>query len=63
VTLVRKAAYEIRISVFFKSFRVKKINERVVTRNKLTNNFTGLITTGLGPDVASRLPVGPHYSK
>jgi hypothetical protein len=27
-------------------------NELVVTRNKLINNFAGLVTSGLGPDVA-----------
>jgi hypothetical protein len=36
-------------SRFFKAFGVKKINER---GNKLTNNFSGLVTSNLGPDVA-----------
>jgi hypothetical protein len=42
---------------FFKSFAVKKINELAATSNKLTNNFAGLVTNGLGPDVARELPV------
>jgi hypothetical protein len=33
VALVRKAADEIRIAIFFKSFGVKKVNE-LVTSNK-----------------------------
>jgi hypothetical protein len=44
---------------FFKSFGAKKINELVVTSNKL-NNFAGLVTSGLESDVARGLPVGPH---
>jgi hypothetical protein len=61
VALVRKAADEIRITIFFKSFAVRKINELAVTSNKLTNNFAGLITSGLGPDVARGPPVGPRW--
>jgi hypothetical protein len=57
VALVRKAADEIRITIFLKSFGVWKINELVVTSNKLTNNFDGLVTSGLGPDMARGLPV------
>lgn len=38
-------------SLFFKSFRVKKINETVVTNNKLMHNFTDLVTSGPGPHV------------
>jgi hypothetical protein len=55
MVLTRKAADEIRLTIFFKSFRVKKINELVTTRKKLTNNFEGLITGGLEP-VAIRGP-------
>jgi hypothetical protein len=51
VALVRKAADEIIITNFFKSFGVKPINELAVTTDKL-NNFMGLITSSLGPDVA-----------
>jgi hypothetical protein len=61
VAVVRKAADEIRITTFFKSFGTKKINERILTSNKLTNNFTGLVTSGLGPDVAGGPPVGPRW--
>jgi hypothetical protein len=57
VALVQKAADEIRITISFKSFGVKKINELVVTSNKLTNNFASLVTNGLGPDVARGPPV------
>jgi hypothetical protein len=35
----------------------------LVTRYKLTNNFAGLVTSGLGPDVASAHPVTPFYCK
>jgi hypothetical protein len=52
VALFRKATDEIRITVFFISLRTKKINELVITSNKLTNNFAGLVTSSLGPDVA-----------
>jgi hypothetical protein len=45
---------------FFKFLGVKKLNEPVVTGNKLKHNFAGLITSGLGPNVARRPPVGPH---
>jgi hypothetical protein len=49
VALVRKAADEIIIEIFFfKFFGVLKINELVVTSNKLTNNFADLFTSGLG---------------
>jgi hypothetical protein len=51
VALVRIAADEIRLNIFT-SFGVKKINKLVVTRNKLTNNFVGLVTSGLEPNVA-----------
>jgi hypothetical protein len=37
VALVRKAADEIKITIFFKSLGVKKINELVVPTNKLKN--------------------------
>jgi hypothetical protein len=64
VALVGAAADEIRITnCFFRSFRVKKVNELVVSNNKLTNNFMVLVTTGLGLDVACRPPVGPHWIK
>jgi hypothetical protein len=58
VALVRKAAYEIRIT-FSRFFGENKINELVVTSNKLTNNFTSLVTSSLGLDVALGPPVGP----
>jgi hypothetical protein len=62
VALEHKAAEEIRITIF-KHFRMKKVNEFVVTSNKLTNNFAGLVTSGLGPDVARRPPVAPRWLK
>jgi hypothetical protein len=49
VALVRKAADDTRVTIFLQSFEENKINELVVTSNKLTNNFAGLITIGLGP--------------
>jgi hypothetical protein len=61
--LVRKTTDEVRITNFFKSFGVEKINELVVTSYKLTNNFAGLITNGLGPDVARGPPVGSLWFK
>jgi hypothetical protein len=39
------------------SFGEKKTNELVVTCNKLKNKFVGLITRGLGSDVARESPV------
>jgi hypothetical protein len=60
---VRKAADEIRIAIVCNSFGVKKINELVVTNSKLTNNFAGLITSGLGLDVPRRPQVGPLKPK
>jgi hypothetical protein len=59
VVLVRKAADEIRITIFL-SFGGKKINKLVVTVNKLTNNFADLVTRGLGQDVTRGPPVGPR---
>jgi hypothetical protein len=58
VELVRKAADEIRITILLKSFGVKKINKLVVTGNRLTYDFAGLVTSGLGPDVTRGPPVG-----
>jgi hypothetical protein len=55
VTLVRKAADETRIT-FFTSLEVNKVNELIVTSNELTN-FTGLVASGLGPDVSRGPPV------
>jgi hypothetical protein len=45
VAVVSKAADEIRITIL-KSFEIKKENEFVVTRNKLTNNISGLVASG-----------------
>jgi hypothetical protein len=45
----------------FKYFRVNKINETAVTTKKLTNNFAGLVSSGLRPDVASRPPAAPRW--
>jgi hypothetical protein len=39
---------------------LSKSNEIVVTSYKL-NTFAGLATSGHGPDVAQRPPVGPHW--
>jgi hypothetical protein len=47
--------------IFFKSFGVKKINKPTVFSKKLTNNFVGQVTIGLGLDVARRPPVGPRF--
>jgi hypothetical protein len=45
--------------IFFSKFFGAKIivNELVVTSDKLTNDFVGLVTSGLGPDVACESPV------
>jgi hypothetical protein len=54
VALVRKAADEIRITIFFfKSFGTKKIHEFLGTSNKLTNNVASLVSSGFGPDVTA----------
>jgi hypothetical protein len=55
--LVRKAADEIKNRDFFRSFGGKKINELVVSGDKLKNDFAGLVTSVLGPDVARGPPV------
>jgi hypothetical protein len=55
VVLVCKAADE--IIVVFLILREKE-SGLLVTSNKLTNNFAGLITEGLESDVALRLPGG-----
>jgi hypothetical protein len=52
LALVRKAADEITITIFSKYCGGKKINERLVTSKKLTNNFTDVVTCGLETDMA-----------
>jgi hypothetical protein len=42
-------------------FAVKKINELVVTSNKLRNNLAGLVTSGLRPDLVRGPPVLPRW--
>jgi hypothetical protein len=61
MALIHEAADKIRTMIFFKSFSEKKINELVIASNKLTNSFAGLVTSGLGLNVACRPPVGPHW--
>lgn len=39
---------------FFKFVEIKKINELIETINKLSNNFSGLVTSGFG----SAMPAG-----
>jgi hypothetical protein len=58
--LIRKAADEIRITIFFSNPSEQRNNELVVNSNKLTNNFAGLVTSGLGQDVARGPPVLPR---
>jgi len=53
----QQTRYESRY--FFKFLPVKKVDELAVTSNKLSNNLAGLVASGLWPDVARRLPVGP----
>jgi hypothetical protein len=36
-----------------KFFRENVINELVATSNKFTNNFVGMVISGLGPDVTA----------
>jgi hypothetical protein len=60
VAFAHKAADEIRMVTFFKSFGVKKINELGLTCNRLTKNFAYLVTSSLRPDVAPGLPVELH---
>jgi hypothetical protein len=61
--LVRKAADEIKISIFFQSFEIKKVDELVTASYKLANNFAGLVTSVFGSEVARRLPVVLHCHK
>jgi hypothetical protein len=58
VAFVWKAADEIRIMIFFKSFGVQRTNDRIITSNKVTNNFAVLVTSGIGPDVARGSLIG-----
>jgi hypothetical protein len=60
VALVRKVADKIRITIFFSN---SSTNELVVTSNKLTNNFAGLVTSDLAPDETRGPPVGPRRSE
>jgi hypothetical protein len=55
VALARNAADEIRITIFLKSFGVKKINQLVATLTR-KNNFAGMVTSGLGLDMARGPP-------
>jgi hypothetical protein len=55
VALVPKAADEIKITIFFKYFGENKIKKLAAISNKLKNNLAGLVTSGLGPDVAHSL--------
>jgi hypothetical protein len=41
VTLVRKAADEMRIAISFRSFGENKIDWFIIASKKLTNNFAG----------------------
>jgi hypothetical protein len=59
VALVCETAYKIKIISIVLSFIVKEINELVITSNKVTNNFSGLVTVGLWLAVAH----GPHCCK
>jgi hypothetical protein len=57
VTIVREAADDIRIMLFFKLLGIKKISHLVVTSKKLRNNFVGVVTNSFAPNVVRRLPV------
>jgi hypothetical protein len=63
VALLRNAADDIRITIFFKSFGEMKINELIVTNNKLRNHFAILVRSGLGPNVGRGPPVLPRSFK
>jgi hypothetical protein len=65
MALVRKAANEIPKDhdFLFKSLGIKKINELVITSNKLKNNFVGLVAVGLVLDVARGQPDIPRIVK
>jgi hypothetical protein len=62
LTLIHEEADEIRFTIFFfTSFGEVKRIALVVTSNKLTNTFSGLVTSGLGPDVTREPPVGLRW--
>lgn len=42
---------QMKTRVYFKSFGVKIRNEHVAIRKKSTNNFAGMVTTGVGADL------------
>jgi hypothetical protein len=55
--LLQQLVSDTIFAIFFTFFGVNKTNELAVTSNKLTNNFEGLVTSGLWPDVACGQPV------
>jgi hypothetical protein len=59
VVLVQYLKQETRqkLRYFCKAFGISTINELVLPSNKLTNNFVGLVTSGLEPDMALGPPV------
>lgn len=61
---LRGAADEIRITIlFFTSFGAKKIHYLVASSKKLANSFAGLVTIGLGLDVARGPLVGSRWHR
>jgi hypothetical protein len=53
VALLRGAAAR-----FSTSIGIKEMNEVVVISNNFTNNFAGLVTSGVEPEVEGGPPVG-----
>jgi NaMN:DMB phosphoribosyltransferase len=63
VSLELQAANEIKIKIFFISFRTRKTVEHVIAGNKSTNKFADLAITGHGPELTRGKPVGRRWCK
>jgi hypothetical protein len=61
MAIIHKAADEIRIMSCFKTFKIMKINELVVSSNKLTNHFPPWLQVVSGQMWTARPPVGPPW--
>lgn len=61
--LLKVAEEKTRITILFKFFGVNKINELTIISNKLTNTFTGLVTSCLEPDMACVPPIAQRCPK
>jgi hypothetical protein len=62
MTLLPKAADEIRTAIILNLLKVQKTYEAIETSKYIKkNNFVGLVTSGLWPEVSRGPPVGPIW--